>query len=267
MFETNRLWKVVVGLCAAGAAPLAAGQTLEFTAVTREVSCATSLPDTGDAWTSTGTEDVDLSLSCGDEAVSGTSSQVSLMRACVVDVTARAFAAATIDESSAGFSRAAIELTLALETTLRLSGRVHFRADGGSLISSATVRLTDQGGASVESWSVASGALTPGEETIPFSIERTLPAGNYSLDVTALVSYQGATPGDAAAACDLRLTAMASNCCPGDVNDDGLLDFFDLSTYLNWYSSGDLRADFVADEVLDFFDLQAYLNAYSGGCP
>jgi hypothetical protein len=267
MYQMNRVWMVMVGLCTAGMSSVASGQTLVFTSTTREISCGTSIPDTGDAWSSTGTEDVDLSLSCGDEAVSGSGSQVSLMRACVVDVTARAFAAATIDESSAGFSRAAIEMTLALETTVRLSGRVHFRADGGSLISSATVRLTDQAGVSVESWSVASGALMPGEETIPFSIERTLPAGDYNLDVTALVSYQGATPGDAAAACDLRLTALAGDCCPGDANDDGLLDFFDLSTYLNWYSSGDLRADFVADEVLDFFDLQAYLNAYSGGCP
>jgi hypothetical protein len=55
--------------------------------------------------------------------------------------------------------------------------------------------------------------------------------------------------------------------CPPDLNDDGLLDFFDLQVFLNWYASGDLRADLTADGVLDFFDVQEYLNLYSAGCP
>lgn len=55
--------------------------------------------------------------------------------------------------------------------------------------------------------------------------------------------------------------------CPADVNGDGIVDFFDVQQVLNWYSAGDLRADFIADGVLDFFDIQAYLNYYSAGCP
>ncbi len=267
MFESKHVLMIAVGLCAAGAASVAAGQTLTFTTATREVSCATSVPDTGDAWATTGTEDVDIALSCGDASANGSGAQVSRLRACVVDVALDAGGASSVDASAAGFSRAVFDLSLDAEATVHLAGRVHYRADGGSLISSASIHLTNSGGASVESWSVASGALEAGEETIAFSIERTLAAGDYTLDATALVSYQGATPGGAVSACDLRLTVLSGDCCPGDVNDDGLLDFFDLSTYLNWYSGGDLRADFVADEVLDFFDLQAYLNAYSGGCP
>jgi len=57
------------------------------------------------------------------------------------------------------------------------------------------------------------------------------------------------------------------NPCPADLNNDGLLDFFDLQQFLNWYSAGDIRADLAPDGVLDFFDLQAFLNLYSAGCP
>ncbi len=54
--------------------------------------------------------------------------------------------------------------------------------------------------------------------------------------------------------------------CPVDLDGDGLVDFFDMQIFLNWYSSGDLRADFVADCVIDFFDLQLFLQMYSDGC-
>ena len=53
---------------------------------------------------------------------------------------------------------------------------------------------------------------------------------------------------------------------PADLNGDGLVDFFDMQIFLDWYSAGDLRADFVPDGVLDFFDLQAYLNLFALGC-
>lgn len=61
--------------------------------------------------------------------------------------------------------------------------------------------------------------------------------------------------------------AVAPAPCPADLNGDGLLGFFDVQQFLNYYSDGDLLADFVADGVLDFFDLQAFLNAYWAGCP
>jgi len=55
--------------------------------------------------------------------------------------------------------------------------------------------------------------------------------------------------------------------CLPDLNADGLLDFFDLQLFLNWYAAGDLRADLVPDGVLDFFDVQAYLGLFAAGCP
>lgn len=55
--------------------------------------------------------------------------------------------------------------------------------------------------------------------------------------------------------------------CPADLNGDGQLDFFDISSFLVAYSEMDPIADFVADGSFDFFDISAFLNLYSAGCP
>ena len=55
--------------------------------------------------------------------------------------------------------------------------------------------------------------------------------------------------------------------CPADLTADGTLDFFDISTFLTLFSSGDLAADFTNDAQLDFFDISAFLTAFSAGCP
>ncbi|HCT46797.1 MAG TPA: hypothetical protein DF699_16450, partial [Phycisphaerales bacterium] len=49
---------------------------------------------------------------------------------------------------------------------------------------------------------------------------------------------------------------LASEPCPGDYNNDGTVDFFDISSFMNGFSNQDARADFNAhDGVFDFFDV------------
>ncbi|GAB4386641.1 MAG: hypothetical protein Kow0022_16230 [Phycisphaerales bacterium] len=55
--------------------------------------------------------------------------------------------------------------------------------------------------------------------------------------------------------------------CRADTNGDGTLDFFDVQTFLGWFSAHDQRADFVDDDMFDFFDVQAFLGEFSAGCP
>ena len=55
--------------------------------------------------------------------------------------------------------------------------------------------------------------------------------------------------------------------CPADLNNDGVLNFFDVSAFLTAYSSGDPIADFTGDGIFNFFDVSAFLSAYSAGCP
>jgi hypothetical protein len=54
---------------------------------------------------------------------------------------------------------------------------------------------------------------------------------------------------------------------PADLNGDGVLDFFDVQSYLNLYAARDLAADLNNDGAWDFFDVQIFLGLFSAGCP
>jgi len=55
--------------------------------------------------------------------------------------------------------------------------------------------------------------------------------------------------------------------CPPDLVDDGVLDFFDVQTFLQLFAQGNLLADFTGDTLLDFFDVQQFLAEFAAGCP
>ncbi len=55
--------------------------------------------------------------------------------------------------------------------------------------------------------------------------------------------------------------------CLADLNDDGALNFFDVSDFLNAFAAGDLLADFTGDGLFNFFDVSAFLGAFAAGCP
>lgn len=54
--------------------------------------------------------------------------------------------------------------------------------------------------------------------------------------------------------------------CAADLSGDGVMDFFDVSAFLNAYNGGDSVADFTGDGVFDFFDVSAFLAAFNAGC-
>jgi len=55
--------------------------------------------------------------------------------------------------------------------------------------------------------------------------------------------------------------------CPADLTGDGVLNFFDVSAFLNAFNANDAAADFDNNGVWNFFDVSAFLNAYNAGCP
>ena len=65
----------------------------------------------------------------------------------------------------------------------------------------------------------------------------------------------------------ILLTSGAAATCAADLNADGVLNFFDVSTFLNAYNAGNPIADLTGNGVLDFFDVSAFIGAYSAGCP
>ena len=59
---------------------------------------------------------------------------------------------------------------------------------------------------------------------------------------------------------------LASEPCPGDYNNDGTVDFFDISSFMNGFSNQDARADFNAhDGVFDFFDVSSFIEEFKAG--
>ncbi|MCA9276706.1 MAG: hypothetical protein KDA29_11820 [Phycisphaerales bacterium] len=55
--------------------------------------------------------------------------------------------------------------------------------------------------------------------------------------------------------------------CPADLNGDMMLNFFDVSAFLQAYQSMNPVADFNGDGMFNFFDVSAFLQAYQAGCP
>jgi hypothetical protein len=55
--------------------------------------------------------------------------------------------------------------------------------------------------------------------------------------------------------------------CSADLNNDGELDFFDVSLFLIEFGNSDPLADFDDNGEFDFFDVSAFLIAFSAGCP
>ena len=55
--------------------------------------------------------------------------------------------------------------------------------------------------------------------------------------------------------------------CAADLNNDGVLDFFDVSAFISAYSAQDPAADFAAPfGEFNFFDVSAFINAFNSGC-
>jgi len=55
--------------------------------------------------------------------------------------------------------------------------------------------------------------------------------------------------------------------CAADLTGDGLLNFFDISAFVNAFLAMDPVADFTGEGDFNFFDFSAYLAAFSAGCP
>ncbi|MEZ6164041.1 MAG: GC-type dockerin domain-anchored protein [Phycisphaerales bacterium] len=63
---------------------------------------------------------------------------------------------------------------------------------------------------------------------------------------------------------------LSEDCNPGcaaDLNGDGVLDFFDVTLFLQAYLDADPSVDFDGDGSLTFYDVSRFLVAYGQGCP
>lgn len=66
---------------------------------------------------------------------------------------------------------------------------------------------------------------------------------------------------------DLSSYPECMEICLADMNGDGVLDIFDVFSYLDLFNAGSMRADLNHDGVLDIFDVFTYLDLFNAGCP
>ena len=79
--------------------------------------------------------------------------------------------------------------------------------------------------------------------------------------------FRAVLSGNCGSAATDAAEVVVEDCCPGDFNHDGVLDFFDVQAFLAAFAGADAQADWNHDGLWDFFDVQAFLNAFSAGCP
>jgi subtilisin family serine protease len=91
-----------------------------------------------------------------------------------------------------------------------------------------------------------------------------IPAGEYTIRVNGTAVNLG--PQGYALVVTGAVSEIAATCL-ADLNDDGNLDFFDVSAFLTAYNAQDPSADFNDDGQFNFFDVSAFLSAFNAGCP
>ena len=65
----------------------------------------------------------------------------------------------------------------------------------------------------------------------------------------------------------ITVGAAAPDPIKGDVNMDGVVDFFDIQPFIDVLAAGEFQAEADAncDTVVDFFDIQAFIDILAGG--
>ncbi|MCR9077201.1 MAG: hypothetical protein NXI07_14265, partial [bacterium] len=64
--------------------------------------------------------------------------------------------------------------------------------------------------------------------------------------------------------------SMIASCtpeCVADMDGNGTLDFFDVTTFIDAYNANEAIADLDGNGVFNFFDVSAFVNAFAAGCP
>ena len=69
------------------------------------------------------------------------------------------------------------------------------------------------------------------------------------------------------AACTYLMSQNHAGACPADLNDDRVLNFFDVTIFIEGFATQSDDADFNGDGLLNFFDVSSFLETYLAGCP
>ncbi len=124
--------------------------------------------------------------------------------------------------------------------------------------------FTDTAGTPAES--ICSTTLTP---VIAGPVIPVQPMGtflNEPIDGLWELLISDQSPYDSGVVLQACISATTKTICIVDLNNDGSLDFFDVSAFLAALGNNDSIADLNDDGNFDFFDISAFLMAFQAGC-
>jgi len=112
----------------------------------------------------------------------------------------------------------------------------------------------------------SSSQVTPGVRDHPVMFSSLLELGSMLIDVddnrldAVFLNNEGVVSDS------FSITKGAQRCL-ADFNDNGTLNFFDISEFLEAFAKNELSADFNSDGFWNFFDVSEFLKSYRAGCP
>ena len=86
-------------------------------------------------------------------------------------------------------------------------------------------------------------------------------------DFVVLVEPQTTLRGSGDAENQIRLTGQDKIPCRVDFDGNGQLNFFDVSFFIQFYTSENAQADLNGDGRFNFFDVSVFVMEYQAGCP
>ncbi len=109
------------------------------------------------------------------------------------------------------------------------------------------------------------------QDTALMPIARTFSNATYDVARSRFVHFGGGLVTQAqyinGQTWDLILPAPQCGPCPADLTGDGIVDFFDVSAFLQLFNNQDPAGDLTNDGIWDFFDISAFLQDFAVGCP
>jgi hypothetical protein len=105
-------------------------------------------------------------------------------------------------------------------------------------------------------------------ESFDLNTPLALPSGSYRLQIRLAHSGLGQlearlSTGSLSAIWNI----LSDSQCPPDLNDDGQLDFIDISAFINAFIAHNPIADLNTDDQFDFLDITEFVEGYIAGCP
>ncbi|MEM9372006.1 MAG: GC-type dockerin domain-anchored protein [Planctomycetota bacterium] len=123
-------------------------------------------------------------------------------------------------------------------------------------LQNSTIRLLSAEGAAIGSESIVLRCRDCDTDDRLDSIELIVPTGP-----STLIELRWGTEG-------LYALGQPDGWCPGDLNFDGAVNFFDLVAFIEFFNADSAWANITgSDQSIDFFDINAYLELFLAACP